>query len=205
MTRGRIWLAWLVANIAPSLLVSAVIVALRQTLGVNQLAVIAYVLLFASVAWLQARVWVRWRTQRAGGPKPRAVRWASWTIAGLVAAMFFGVGALATLDGLGNEKLGLFVGWVAAGLVLGVVQAAVLGVSRLHAALWVAACVSGWGAAAAFYSHLSGSQLGDVPVFRWLVGGLLLEGNVELAITAFTFALYGISTGAVLSRLTPKT
>ena len=203
MTPGRVWLAWLGANVAPSLVVAAVILAVRQTLGVDQLVVVAFVLLFGLVAWLQARVWVRWRMRRDGGASPRALRWTAWTIGGLLVAMFFGVGTLATLDGLGSERLGLVLGWLIAGLVLGLVQSFVLGVTRVHAALWVGACVSGWGAAAALFSQLHGgsAQLAQVP----LLGSLMLEGNVELAITAFTFALYGISTGAVLSRLTPRT
>ena len=202
MTPGRVWLAWLTANVVPSLVVAAVILVIQHTLGVDQVVVIAFVLLFGLVAWWQSRVWVRWRALRDGNLTPRWWRWAAWTLGGLLVAMFFGVGTLATLDGLGSETLGLVLGWVIAGVVLGFAQSFALGVSRAHVALWVAASVCGWGAAAALFSqvHGSGVQLARIP----LLGSLMLEGNVELAITAFTFALYGISTGAVLSRLTPK-
>ena len=127
MTPGRVWAAWLTANVAPSLVVAAIILALRRALGVNQLVVIAFVLLFGLVAWLQARVWVRWRMRREGGASPRVLRWTAWTVGGLVVAMFFGVGTLATLDGLGSETLGLVLGWLVAGLVVGLAQAFVLG------------------------------------------------------------------------------
>ena len=202
MTPARVWVAWLAANVAPSVAVSMLLVVIRDALGTDRSVVVAYVLLFSLVAGLQARVVARWREWRAqGGARPR--RWAVWTIAGLVAAMFFGVGTVATLDGLGHERLGLISGWAIAGLVLGATQAAALGVTAREAAWWVIATIVGWTSAAAAYSSLAvvGAPLTWGPVMRWLVGGLAVEGNVELAITALTFAAYGLLTGGVMARM----
>ena len=205
MSPSGVWLAWLTANVLPSVAVSVLLAMFATTLGTNTSAVVAYVVLFALVAALQARVWSRWRTGRdevrMGGR-----RWVTWTLVGLVTAMFFGVGTLATLDGLGHERIGLVAGWVVAGLVLGIAQAPLLGVPTTRAAWWVAASVVGWAGAAAVYAPLSrvAAPIVEAPGIRWLLGGLAIEGNVELAITAVTFAIYGVITGAVLAHLTPR-
>jgi hypothetical protein len=202
---SRVWGAWLIANVMPSVVVSVLMAVAATTLGTNTSAVVAYVVLFAMVSMLQARVWSRWL---ATGKTPPGTgrRWIMWTLIGLVAAMFFGVGTLATLDGLGYERLGLITGWVIAGLVLGLAQAPLLGVAAGRAAWWVAASVVGWATAAAVYAPLSkiAAPIVGAPGVRWLLGGLAIEGNVELAITAVTFAVYGLLTGAVLARLTPR-
>jgi hypothetical protein len=198
-----VWLSWLGANVLPSVAVSVMLALVAGTLGTDTSVVVAYVALFGLVALMQARVWASSRPMReASGATGR--RWTTWTIVGLVAAMFFGVGTVATLDGLGHERLGLVLGWVIAGLVLGVVQAAMLGVPARRAAWWVAASVVGWASAAAVYAPLAAiaAPIIRAPGLRWLVGGLALEGNIELAITAVTFAVYGVLTGAVLARLT---
>jgi len=204
MTPTRVWLAWLAANVVPSVLVSLLLTIIGETLGAAGSAVVAYVVLFALVAALQARVVGRWRERRGdvGATRPR--RWALWTIVGLIVAMFFGVGTVATLDGLGHEWLGLILGWTIAGVILGTAQATALGVSTLGALWWVAATIVGWAGAAAVYSRLAtvGGPIAQAPAVRWLVGGLSLDGNVELAITALTFAAYGLLTGAVMARLT---
>jgi hypothetical protein len=198
-----VWLAWVTANVLPSVIVSLLLVITAESLGTNASAVVAYVVLFALVAVLQARVWIHWRSGAA--PVPGRGRWVTWTLIGLVVAMFFGVGTLATLDGLGNERLGLVGGWAIAGLVLGLAQAPMLGVTAGRAGWWVAASVVGWAAAAALYGPLSkmAAPVVGAPGIRWLLGGLALEGNVELAITAVTFAGYGALTGAVLARFCP--
>jgi hypothetical protein len=198
-----VWLSWLGANVLPSVAVSVMLALLATTLGTDTSAVLAYVALFGLVALMQARVWGRWRTTRGSAGATRR-RWTTWTIIGLVLAMFFGVGTVATLDGLGHERLGLVLGWVIAGLVLGVVQAPMLGVSAARAIWWVVASVIGWASAAVVYAPLASvaGPLAQTPGLRWLVGGLALEGNIELAITAVTFAVYGMLTGVVLARLT---
>ena len=205
MSPSRVWVAWLIANVLPSVAVSVLMAIVATTLGTNTSAVVAYVVLFAMVAVLQARVWSRWLATRQTS-RGIGRRWMMWTLIGLVAAMFFGVGTLATLDGLGYERLGLVAGWVVAGLVLGLAQAPLLGVAAGRAAWWVAASVVGWATAAAVYSPLSkiAAPIAGAPGVRWLLGGLAIEGNVELAITAVTFAVYGLLTGAVLARLTPS-
>jgi hypothetical protein len=192
--------------VIPSVAVSVLMAIVATSLGTNTSAIVAYVVLFAMVAMLQARVWSRWLA--TGPTSPGAGRrWTMWTLVGLVAAMFFGVGTLATLDGLGYERLGLVAGWVIAGLVLGLAQAPLLGVAAGRAAWWVAASVVGWATAAAVYAPLAtiAAPIIGAPGVRWLLGGLAIEGNVELAITAVTFAVYGLLTGAVLARLTPRT
>jgi hypothetical protein len=105
--------------------------------------------------------------------------------------MFFGVGTVATLDGLGHEWLGLIAGWTIAGLILGATQAS-------------AATIGGWASAAALYARVAelGGPIARAPGMRWLIGGLAVDGNIELAITALTFAAYGVLTGAVMARLT---
>ena len=199
----RVWLEWLVANVAPSIAVSLLMVVVAGALGTNASAVVAYLVLFVLIALMQARVWARWRSSQALASRHR--RWTTWTLVGLVVAMFFGVGTLATLDGLGHDRLGLIAGWALAGLVLGLVQAPILGVPAARAAWWVAASVVGWATAAAVYAPLSkvAAPIVGAPGIRWLLGGLAIEGNVELAITAVTFAAYGALTGAVLARLGP--
>jgi hypothetical protein len=149
---------------------------------------------------------MRWCAARRTFPPARAGRWIAWTIGGLGVAMFFGVGTVATLDGLGQERLGLVTGWAIAGVVLGCAQAAALGVSAGRAVSWVAATLVGWAGAAVACAELAteNAWLTRAPVVRWLVGGLALEGNVELVITSATFAAYGILTGALLARLTPR-
>jgi len=198
-----VWLSWLGANVVPSVAVSVLLLLVAGSLGTDASAVVAYVALFALVASMQARVWRRWRTTH-GSAGATGRRWTTWTIAGLVLAMFFGVGTVATLDGLGHERLGLVLGWAIAGLVLGLVQAPMLGVSAGRAVWWVVACVVGWASAAAIYTPLASvaAPVAQMPGLRWLVGGLALEGNIELAITVVTFAVYGMLTGAVLARLT---
>lgn len=205
MTPARVWIEWLGANVIPSIVVSALLLVAGKTLGTDVAVVIAYVVLFGLVAVLQARVWRRWRAGR-GLTSPTGRRWTLWTIAGLVAAMFFGIGIVVTLDGIGHERLGLFVGWAIAGLVLGSIQAAALGVSVAAKLWWISASVAGWGGAAAAYSEVAstGTRIARVFIVRWLVGGLAVDGNVELAITAITFAVYGALTGLVLARLTPS-
>ena len=199
----RVWLAWLTANVLPSVIVSLLLVMVDESLGTDASTIGAYAVLFALVAVLQARVWQRCRSGAAPGAGP--ARWVTWTLIGLVVAMFFGVGTLATLDGLGNERLGLIGGWVIAGLVLGLAQAPMLGVTAGRAGWWVAASVVGWAAAAALYGPLAkmAAPVVGAPGGRWLLGGLALEGNVELAITAVTLATYGALTGAVLARFRP--
>jgi hypothetical protein len=120
--------------------------------------------------------------------------------------MFFGVGIVATLDGLGHEHVGLIAGWAVAGAVLGGVQAARLGVSRRWVAWWVAASVAGWIIPAVVYSAAASAlgRAGRSVVVRWLLGGLAVDGNIELAITAMTFAVYGMLTGLVLARVTAQ-
>jgi len=205
VTPSRVWLSWLAANVIPSMVVSILLLLVRGALGTDRSAIVAYIVLFVLVAVLQARVWARWRAAR-GGSSVRARRWTAWTLIGLVAAMFFGVGTVATLDGLGHERLGLVAGWAIAGLVLGVAQAMSLAVSARAAAWWVVATIAGWAGAAAAYSTFAAATapLVNAPVLRWLVGGLAIEGNIELAITAVTFAIYGASTGVVLASLTPR-
>ena len=204
MTPARVWLAWLAANVVPSVIVSLLLTIIGETLGADGSVVVAYVVLFALVAALQARVVGRWRERRGhvGATRPR--RWALWTIVGLIVAMFFGVGTVATLDGLGHEWLGLIAGWTIAGVILGTAQAMALGVSAMSALWWVAATIAGWVGAAALYSRLAsvGAPIAQAPGMRWLVGGLSVDGNAELAITALTFAAYGLLTGAVMARLT---
>jgi hypothetical protein len=206
VTPSRIWLSWLAANVVPSVVVSVLLALAAGTLGTDVSAVVGYITLFGLVALLQARVWARWRAMRPGAAVTRR-RWTMWTIVGLVVAMFFGVGTVATLDGLGHERLGLILGWVVAGLVLGLVQAPLLGVPASRAAWWVAAAVAGWASAAAICSPLAAvaAPIARMPLVVWLLGGLALEGNIELAITAVTFAVYGTLTGVVLARLTPAT
>jgi hypothetical protein len=206
MTRSAIFLAWIGANVIPSVVVSVLLWSIRGTLGVDRSVVIAYAVLFALVATLQAHVWVRWKAARSEPDVPRRRRWTLSTIVGLVIAMFFGVGTVATLDGLGHEHLGLLMGWAIAGTVLGVAQSAVLGVSRKTRLWWLAASVVGWTGAAATYSSLGTVSVGlrRSSIVRWLIGGLSIDGNIELAITALTFACYGVLTGIVLARLTPR-
>lgn len=205
MTRFGVWLAWVAANVVPSVAVSALLLALRDTLGVDRAAVTAYVVLFGLVATVQALVWARWHAARSTPAVVSWRRWAGWTIVALIAAMFFGVGTVATLDGLGHEHLGLIVGWAVAGLVLGAVQAAILGASGMPQLWWVLATVASWAGAAAAYGRVAAAaaEIGRTTVVRWLVGGLSLEGNIELGITAATFAVYGMLTALVLARLTP--
>ena len=207
MTPARVWLAWLAANVVPSVVVSLLLTVIGETLGADGSVVVAYVVLFALVAALQSRVVGRWRERRGhvGATRPR--RWALWTIVGLIVAMFFGVGTVATLDGLGHEWLGLILGWTIAGIILGTAQATALGVSAMGALWWVAATIAGWAGAAAVYSRLAsvGAPIAQAPAMRWLVGGLSVDGNAELAITALTFAAYGLLTGAVMARLTRHT
>ena len=105
MTPSRVWAAWLAANVIPSVVVSVLLVLAGAALGTDRSVVVAYVVLFGLVASLQARVWSRWRATRSGAVRQR--RWVVWTVVGLVAAMFFGVGTLATLDGLGHERRGI--------------------------------------------------------------------------------------------------
>ncbi len=206
MTPLGVWLWWVAANVVPSLVVSALLVAIVDTLGVNRSVVIAYVVLFGLVAALQSRVWLRWRGATSAGTSATWGRWAGWTVAALVVAMFFGVGIVATLDGLGHEHLGLVAGWSVAGCVVGSVQAATLGVSRRWVLWWVAASVAGWMITAAAYSRVVDALagVGRSGFVRWLVGGLSVDGNIELAITAMTFAVYGALTGLVLARLVAR-
>lgn len=203
MTPFAVWFTWVGANVVPSLLVSALLLVAADSLGVNRSVVLAYVVLFGLVAVLQARVWVRWRGARSDGNGPTWSRWAGWTIVALVIAMFFGVGIVATLDGLGHEHIGLIVGWAVAGGVVGGVQAMALGVSRSWVSWWVAASVAGWIIPAVVYSTAAAAldSIGRFAAVRWLVGGLAVDGNIELAITAMTFAVYGMLTGIVLARL----
>ena len=201
MTPLAVWLAWVAANIIPSFVVSALLFAIVDALGVNGSVVVAYVVLFALVAALQARVWRRW----LGAPssaRPTWRRWAGWTVVALVVAMFFGVGIVATLDGLGHEHLGLIAGWAVAGAVVGGVQATTLGASRGWVWWWIAASVAGWIIPAIVYSTAASAleRMARAVVVRWLVGGLAVDGNIELAITAMTFAVYGMLTGLVLAR-----
>ena len=195
-----VWLSWVAANVVPSFVVSALLVATVDALGVNRSVVVAYVVLFALVSALQARVWRRWLgAASAGGPTWK--RWAGWTVVALVVAMFFGVGIVATLDGLGHDHVGLIAGWAVAGAVLGGIQATTLGVSRTWVWWWIAATVTGWVIAAIVYSTAASTlgKLGRSGAVRWLVGGLAVDGNIELAITALTFAVYGMLTGIVLA------
>jgi hypothetical protein len=205
MSPFRVWLSWVAANVIPSFVVSALLVAIVDALGVNRSVVVAYVVLFALVAGLQARVWRRWLgAASAGGPTWR--RWAGWTLVALVVAMFFGVGIVATLDGLGHEHLGLIAGWAVAGAVVGAVQAATLGVSRTWVGWWIAASVSGWIIPAIIYSTAAStlSDVGRSAGVRWLLGGLAVDGNIELAITGMTLAVYGMLTGVVLARVAAR-
>jgi hypothetical protein len=200
-----VWLSWVAANVVPSFVVSALLFAIVDALGVNRSVVVAYVVLFALVSALQARVWRRWLgAASAGGPTWRW--WAGWTVVALVAAMFFGVGIVATLDGLGHEHVGLIAGWAVAGAVVGGVQATTLGVSRTWVWWWIAASVTGWIVPAIVYSTAASSlgEIGRSAVVRWLLGGLAVDGNLELAITAMTFAVYGMLTGLVLARVTAQ-
>jgi hypothetical protein len=204
VTRTGVWAAWVAANVVPSLVVSVLLFMGTRTLGTDRSAVLAYVLLFALVAAWQGWVWVRWRG--TGSALVSGRRWVVVTLAARVVAMFFGVGIVATLDGLGHERLGLVAGWTVAGAIVGATQAAALRASRPTAWWWIAASVAGWATAAALYVPLAaiGSGLARAPIVRWLVGGLALEGNIELGITALTFALTGMLTGVVLARLTPR-
>ena len=203
MTPSRVWLAWLAANVVPSVIVSLLLTAAGGALGADRSVIVAYVVLFTLVAALQSRVVGQWRERRGDAGPLRPGRWALRTIVGLIVAMFFGVGTVATLDGLGHEWLGLIAGWTIAGVILGITQAAALGVPLASAAWWVAATIAGWAGAAAVYSRIAsvGAPIARAPGMRWLVGGLSVEGNVELAITALTFAAYGLLTGAVMARL----
>jgi len=203
MTPFAVWFTWVAANVVPSLLVSALLLAFADSLGVDRSVVVAYVVLFGLVAALQARVWARSRSARPNGNRATWGRWAGWTIVALVMAMFFGIGIVATLDGLGHEHIGLIAGWAVAGGVVGGVQAMALGVSRSWVWWWVAASVAGWIIPALAYSTAAPTlgDIGRLGVVRWLVGGLAVDGNIELAITAMTFAVYGMLTGIVLARL----
>ena len=196
VSASRVWMAWLAANVVPSVAVSVLLALVAGPLGTDASAVAAYVVLFALVALMQARVWARWR---ATGVR----RWTMWTLIGLVVAMFFGVGTLATLDGLGHERLGLIAGWVVAGIILGAIQAPLLGAPARQAVWWVVASLIGWASAAAVFMPLAelARPVTRAPGLRWLVGGLSLEGNIELAITAVTFAVFGAFTGVVLAHL----
>jgi hypothetical protein len=81
-----------------------------------------------------------------------------------------------------------------------------LGVRRKWKWLWASATVASWiGVAAATHSRIATASVGltRTPFVTWLVGGLAVEGNIELGITAATFAVYGILTGLVLASLTP--
>ena len=160
-------------------------------------------MLFGLVATLQAGVRVRWLGGRTATITMR--RWAATIVVALVVAMFFGIGIVATLDGLGHEHLGLIAGWAIAGAVLGAVQATSLGASHTWKWVWAGASVASSVIAAATYSRIAaaGSSLTRTPLVRWLVGGLAVEGNIELGITALTFAVYGALTGLVLVFLTP--
>ena len=205
MSPFRVWLSWVAANVIPSFVVSALLLAIVDALGVNRSVVVAYVVLFALVSALQARVWRRWAGPgSAGGPTWR--RWAGWTVVALVVAMFFGVGIVATLDGLGHEHVGLIAGWAVAGAVVGGVQATTLGVSRTWIWWWMAASVTGWIIPAAVYSTVASTldEVGRSAVVRWMLGGLAVDGNIELAITAMTFAVYGMLTGLVLARVAAR-
>ena len=202
MTPSRVWLAWLAANVLPSVAVSVLLVLVRDVLGTDRAVIAAYVLLFSLVTAMQARVVARWRApRRLGSERPR--RWVVWTIAGLLVAMFFGIGTVATLDGLGHERLGLVTGWAIAGLMLGTAQSVALGVAMRDALWWVIATIAGWTVAAVAYSSVAvvGAPIARAPVMRWLIGGLAVEGNIELAITALTFAAYGLLTGVVMAHL----
>jgi hypothetical protein len=200
-----VWLSWVAANVVPSFVVSALLVAVVDALGVDRSVVVAYVVLFALVAALQARVWRLWLGATSGrGPTWR--RWAGRTVVALVVAMFFGVGIVATLDGLGHEHLGLIAGWAVAGAVVGGVQATTLGASRSWVWWWIAASVTGWIIPAIVYSMAAStlSQVGRSVIVRRLLGGLAVDGNIELAITALTFAVYGMFTGIVMARATAR-
>ena len=205
MMRSSVWLAWVAANIIPSFVVSALVLVVRDALGLDRSVVVAYVVLFGLVATLQARVRAWWLGGLAPTRGTRPGRWVATTLVALVVAMFFGVGIVATLDGLGHEHLGLIAGWAVAGGVLGGAQAATLGAASTWKWVWTAASVTSWVIAAATYSRIAaaGSDLTRTPLVRWLVGGLAVEGNIELGITALTFAVYGALTGLVLVFLTP--
>jgi hypothetical protein len=206
MTPLRVWVWWVAANVAPSLVVSALLAAIVDTLGVNWSVVVAYVLWFGLVAAFQSGVWLRWRSATSAGSSATWGRWAGWTVAALIIAMFFGVGIVATLDGLGHERLGLIAGWTVAGCLVGGVQAATLGVARRWGWWWVTASVAGWMITAAAYPHVADTLAGlsRSGIVRWMVGGLAVDGNIELAITAMTFAVYGALTGIVLARLAAR-
>jgi len=206
MTRSAVWTAWLAANVIPSVAASTAVLAMRDSYGVDGAVVTAYVLLFGLTASLQAVVRARWvRCYSQTAPK-RAGRWTTWTLIALIVAMFFGVAIVATLDGLGHERLGLIAGWAVAGTVLGVAQAILLETGRAWKWSWIAASVAGWSIAAAGHSWFArvASGFTQLAVVRWLAGGLHVEGNIELGITALTFALYGMLTGAVLAYATPR-
>jgi hypothetical protein len=203
LTRSTVWAAWLAANVLPSLVVSAIVLAGQRALGIGQTAPIAYGALFVLVAALQSVVWLRWRRQAYGGQEVRARTWVAWTIVGLLFAVVCAVGMLAAFDGAADERILFGVGWVIAGLALGFAQANVLGPPRRVAAWWMLASAMGWACAAVVMEATASVRISTLPIARWIVGGLVVPGNNEIWMFAVTLAVYGVFTGAVMARLTP--
>jgi phage shock protein PspC (stress-responsive transcriptional regulator) len=184
---------WVGAHVGPLVLVSQLVIRLRDSLGPEGSSAVAYAVLFPLVAALEGATVasIGWR----------GVRWAICSLISLTFAMAIGVVVMATAEGHQSETLWMHGAWLLAGLVQGIGQWFEARRVLVRPARWIAASTLGWLGGAAAWSLLwmwreSLSRFGPL---RAVLGGLDLPGNIELSMIAVTFVVYAACTAPLVA------
>jgi len=183
MTRNSLAPLWILVHLGPLLLVPLVTHSLHTAIGIDRAAAVGHLII---LSWIAAGETYLLRSLVS---RPRA--WAWRTAFGLAIAVVAGLVVMSTIDLRGYDALATVFGMVAAGLVLGVVQAPA---QRRPSWRWVVASLVGWLVGAFVFRlvvlTLAGMSLGGFKPFALAYNA----GHNELLWLSVGVAFHGLAT-----------
>ena len=183
MQRETIPFAWIALHFVPLLLVPLLTHSLDGFIGINSAAAVTHVVILVWVAVAETHLLSSIVSQ------PR--QWAWRTACGLAAGVLAGLVVMSTVDLQGYDALATIGGTLAAGLVLGLIQAPAQPLGKLR---WITLSLVGWvGSALIFRSVIiavAGFSMGGFAPYALAYN----SGHNELLWFSFGIACHGVAT-----------